>query len=652
MSNAYALLVPPVFNDKYSLMVECLSQDNGYWFLNDIWDIRDSIFEKLNIAVNPQYSKKLDFSIFKNEKLKNEAKYYVSNLIKNEDVKAGTILCYYKKPLELLARYAESRKGLESFAVVLAFDGQAEIFLRKTGIFEEKKRKRYQGVWDGLFSFIRDFYDNRDETEKDVWYAANIPGVKRSAAEISGQNLRISFTEVPVYYREMVKRFIRRLISKRSWSYCVGMSVYIKQFFKMFYEHGYTDGFFEKLTRGDIEKYFLWVIDYHKNHNATYRSKSVSFVRYFIDYIQLAEYPLSPLKDVNRLIYDDDLLKRERAADTFGKVKYIPAPVINQLDASVNDIEPKEFIPVYILLRESGWRGTDILNLRYDNCLDYQWHSGEGRYVGYLCGEITKTGIPLLKIPIRDEAALMVKELADTAATMSTVQNNPERYLFNVYKGKKTGSPLSKVKFTSAIKALIEKKGIRDAAGMLYHFKTHSMRHTRAMEYAGQGMPIGIIQQLLGHCSLQMTLHYAKVSENALYEKWKETEGLGLFHLDIAPSYKADAGSGGINYEKVRNNLDAVKVPFGTCFKPSKVSCKQQSKHCLECSNFCSTKEDAAEYETEIKRITELIKISADLGRSGWVEKNHEYLNELKAILKRIQTEGAVHKNGHLREEQ
>ena len=80
------------------------------------------------------------------------------------------------------------------------------------------------------------------------------------------------------------------------------------------------------------------------------------------------------------------------------------------------------------------------------------------------------------------------------------------------------GMPLSKPYFAQAVQKLIEKKGISDAEGKIYRFRTHSLRHTRAMEYVEQGMSIGIIQQILGHCSLQMTLHYAKVSENALYD--------------------------------------------------------------------------------------------------------------------------------------
>lgn len=178
-------------------------------------------------------------------------------------------------------------------------------------------------------------------------------------------------------------------------------------------------------------------------------------------------------------------------------------------------------------------------------------------------------------------------------------------------------------------------------------------RHTRAMEYAEQGMPIGIIQQILGHCSLQMTLHYAKVSENALYEKWKETEKLNLFHLeDSRQTEKTVTGQKThIHYEYIRKNLDAVRVPFGTCFKPSKIACRQQMSHCLECASFCSTKENIPEFEEEIRRVLELIDISRKTGREDWEKKNMEYLNILEKTLGRIRKEATVHKNGSLREE-
>jgi hypothetical protein len=88
----------------------------------------------------------------------------------------------------------------------------------------------------------------------DIWYAARIPGTKVSAAG-KRQKLSISFAKIPPYYREMVKRFMSRLVIKRSWSYCTEMMMYIRYFFETFYAHAYTHGFLERLSRQEIEKY-------------------------------------------------------------------------------------------------------------------------------------------------------------------------------------------------------------------------------------------------------------------------------------------------------------------------------------------------------------------------------------------------------------
>lgn len=367
----------------------------------------------------------------------------------------------------------------------------------------------------------------------------------------------------------------------------------------------------------------------------------------------MAEYPEAPEKDIYRLVFDDDIPKRERQEDTFEKIKYIPEPVRIQLDANVSAIEPAEMQPLYVLLRESGWRGTDILDLRYDTCLDHIWNKEEGRYVPYLCGEITKTGIPRLKIPIRDDVAEMLESLKKEAEEKSTEQNNPEKYLFNTYEGMNTGLPYSKAAFVKAVQDMIERKGILDADGTPYHFKAHALRHTRASEYAEQGMPIGVIQRMLGHCSLQMTLHYIKVSDNVMYKKWKETKALGILHLADSPfantAEKQDKGV--VCYEHVRKGLDAVRVPFGVCFKPAKLVCKTQMKHCLDCASFCSTRENEAEYREEIKRVGAQIALGKRLGRKEWIDKNQEYLDILLKMVERIHQEGIVHKNGALRED-
>lgn len=115
-----------------------------------------------------------------------------------------------------------------------------------------------------VIRFIKDFFDVREGLERDVWYALKIPGVKLSAT-IKSTKPRMSFEELPHYYRESVKRYMKTLIYRRSWSFCKEILMYIRYFYKSFYEHGYDDGFLENLTRIDIEKYLQWVAEDYEN---------------------------------------------------------------------------------------------------------------------------------------------------------------------------------------------------------------------------------------------------------------------------------------------------------------------------------------------------------------------------------------------------
>ena len=648
---AAALLFPIEEADgKYDEMVSYLSAEGGYWLNNDIWRIRDSAFNEAGIGI-PKAKKRhsggyvlADFSGYRSERIKTEVKYYLLYRMKEKILTPITASKRYKRAVRRFGELLQNEKGS-------ILDADDETFVCRDQETSETEKAVTLKLGRSIKKFFTDYYDERPETEKDIWEVMKIPGTRVSAS-LKKHTPILSFVSIPEYYKPMITQFMKRLVIKRSCSYCHELLMYIRYFFNRFYSHGYKDGFFEVLTRKDIESYLGWVAEDYAGKNATFRSKAVSFIRTFIDYAQLSEYPGVPKKDVERLIFDDDIPPRERISDTLEKVKYIPEPVREQIDAGVHEIDPPEMQPVYILLRETGWRGTDILDLRYDNCLDYIWNEKEQRYVPYLCGEITKTGIPMLKIPLRDEVGDMVKELAVSAREMSTEENNPERYLFNTYEGRSKGLPYSKLAFTAAVQDLINRKAIRDAEGNIYHFKAHSLRHTRASEYTEQGMPIGVIQQILGHCSLQMTLHYAKVSENRLYETWKNTERLGLLHLAAEPPKTCrNSDESSVHYDHVRQGLDAVKVPFGTCFKPSKLNCRQQMNHCLECGNFCSCEDDLPEYLAEMARVKEKIRLGEELHREDWAVKNRQYLELLEKTVQRITAEKVIHRNGATRED-
>ncbi|WP_341349162.1 hypothetical protein [Clostridium tunisiense] len=308
-----------------------------------------------------------------------------------------------------------------------------------------------------VIKFIGRYYDDREEIEKDIWYAKNIKGVRVSATQNIRTN-RLNFTSIPEYYREAVKRYFATIITKKSFSLCSNILSFLNYFFKSFYSRGYGDGFVENLDRKDIEEYIFHLMNDRKGKSKQQTNLFISYVRAFLEYIQLAQYKEAPKKDVSLLIFADDMQKRASWDSKNIKAKFILEPILKQIDNNIGDLYSSEYIPAYILLRETGWRGTDILNLRYNNCLEQIWNSKEQTYNYYLCGEITKTGIAQLKISIRDKVAEMVQKSIDKAKELSTEENNPNKYLFNIYEGKLKGNPYTKFRLLYSIKRLIKKK--------------------------------------------------------------------------------------------------------------------------------------------------------------------------------------------------
>jgi integrase len=642
--------------DKYEEIIIYLKQDNGYWLNNDIWDVTEKFFigEKVH---NCRY---INFENFNNVLLKNELKYYFIYNFKNKNLTGRYIVSLgngFKHFGNFLNKYYYNVNSFNDI-VYKEIERRWKFYLTNNGIKLNSDKLGGHTIISILFviKFIIKFYDNREETEKDIWYIKNIKGANLRATQSRSAN-RLNFRDISEYYRETVKRYFKTIITKKSFSNCCSILTYIKYFFKSFYARGYKDGFIENLHREDIETYIYLLLNDRKGKSKVQTSCYISYLRKFLEYIQMAQYDKAPKKEVSFLIFQNDIPNCSIESNNKKEVRFIPEPIVKQIDNNIVNLDRPLYIPIYILLRETGWRGTDILNLRYHNCLEQIWNNKEQSYNYYLCGEITKTGIALLKIPVRDKVAEMVQKCIDKAKELSTEINNPEKYLFNIYEGQFKGYPLSIRVLMYSISRLIKQKDIKDANGNLYHFKIHSLRHTRAKEYVEQGMGISVIQQILGHQSLQMTVHYATISENVLYEKWKKTEDLDLFRVNTETNeleqvnLDSEDGQNLVRYEYVKKNLDAVKVPFGVCFKLAKLPCKQQMNFCLTCASFCTTIENIPEYEEEIENVKKQINISEKFGRELWAEKNKTYLKLLEYTLEKVKEQKIVHKNGKSRED-
>jgi len=395
---------------------------------------------------------------------------------------------------------------------------------------------------------------------------------------------------------------------------------------------------FKGILRKDMESYLTWYRAYTEGWRKQHYEYLVS-LRSFLDYIQRAGYPEAPEKPHSSLLFKEDFPKRAIRSEE--DIKFIPEGVLKQLEESLEQLTPSEYIPVVILLRATGWRISDILNLRYDNCLD---RTTQG---WWLCGDIPKTQVLNHRVPITDEVAAVIQAVVNEIKEKSTQENNPKKLLFVRLDGKRKGRPPLGRSIREALNRLAKKCNIVDDQGRLFHFGNHAFRHTKGVELINNGMNILHVQKWMAHASPEMTLRYARILDSTMRKSWEEATKNGLFRIDptgkpVRIDLSDIENEDMIEWEYIRHNLDAVRTPLGYCLKPQKVECKHQLNPCLTCRNLCTTPDFIPQYEVEIKEVKAVIERGKAQGRTIWVEKNQALLERYEVILA-VLKEGRTH---------
>lgn len=237
-----ALELKVIFSPKEEEINEYIS---GYWNDEDVWDLSAEVFRTEKINTGKKKGILVDFTSFRNAALKSEMKFYLLHALREKTLSVANIHVHYKGIINEIGIH----QTVSSFEIAEMADLDY-VGKEHTRLAESMQRN--------VIRFMTEFYDERPELERDVWHAQLIPGVKLSAA-IKRQKPSISFEKTPDYYKGSVKRYMKTLIYRRSWSFCTELLIYIRYFYQSFYTHGYKDGFQENLTRLDVEKYLGWV---------------------------------------------------------------------------------------------------------------------------------------------------------------------------------------------------------------------------------------------------------------------------------------------------------------------------------------------------------------------------------------------------------
>ena len=477
------------------------------------------------------------------------------------------------------------------------------------------------------------------EFTKDVWDARNIPGA-RYAAHRSDHLL--NFTPVPPAFRPAAKRYLKLMITRHSVSDCARRIRYTRLFLDFFVSYYPSASNLQRLQRADIEEYLLFLKTGRDGYNkptSNYRIwMAITHLKYFLEYLERTSSPEAPSVAVGKLIWPEDAGKRPQQKYT--EDKYIPELVLSQLEEHMHHL-PSRYLPIVIILRASGWRIGDVLNLRYDTCLE---HTASG---WWLRGDILKTEVLNHKVPISEEVAKLVMAQRALVQENSSAQDNPERYLFPAQTHQRRGRPLYEKPIREALNRLASACKIKYGGGTIFHFKNHAFRHTKAVELINAGMSLVHVQKWLAHLTPEMTLAYAKLLDSTVRKEWEQAFAKGAVRIDAQgqPKVVSTEQLGNeqeIEWEHIRHNLDAVRLPNGYCFKPKKANCPTQDTPCYTCRHFCTTPDFLPQFEHEEREMRELIELGERAGSDIWVERNTQKLHHLIPVIQ-VLRKGDLH---------
>ncbi|HDR5276896.1 transposase [Bacillus cereus] len=611
----------------------------GYWE-NDIWSADYSAFDEFRQTIWDKTYKKIDFSCFKS-KIKAEIKFFILNRLKVDDVRLyQTVIKRYaasfKHIAELLNQFYPYIKSIIDIDLNRAIIQLRSMLVQKgLKIREDGSLTKYETFLKVIYLFYKDYYDERDEFEKDIW---DIRKIAKSKVVEHEAHYLLNFTAIPSPFRNMIKRYIKFRIQYVSHGQsCLDIRS-ISLFLNFIYEKYPNWNDLSLLSRKDMENYRDWQRIEQELHQKAQRNYLIT-LRVFLETIEKLQYIESPKIPASLLLFKEDIPQLPRRTEN--DIKYIPEGILQQLESHLEHLTPKEYIPVVILLRATGWRISDILTLHYDTCLE---QTAQG---WYLCGDIMKTQVLNHRVPITDDVAAIVQTVIECMKKKSNLDNNPKKFLFVRLSGKRKGRPPESRRIQNSLNKLAKSKNIIDEKGNVFHFKSHAFRHTKGVELINNGMNILHVQKWLAHASPEMTLTYAKILDTTLRKSWEDATAKGLFRINdfgkpvkVHPSDIENEDI--IEWEYIRSNLDAVRMPLGYCTKPIKQPCPTQSDPCLSCRNLCTTPEFAREYERQIKDTEAVIERGKTINRPVWIEKNQEKLERLKPIYELL-IQGKIH---------
>ncbi|WP_170972194.1 tyrosine-type recombinase/integrase [Bacillus yapensis] len=640
--------------------IEHFFEQNPY-FKKDIW---------LDVEIPVQYDPpdyathhKITFN-FNNSLMGDETKYYFAHRLLDEKMSPLTLFEGYYTSINHISNFInEFYPDISSFSKLIKEKVMSEYstYLTEKGLKINQKTKdrirsnRNYMALNLLTDFYNEFYDTREETDKDIWDVRELNIEYNEAANTTN---KVDFTNIPTQFKDLIKKYLKfRVVTRQDLNFHIGIR-YKKELLKFltFLDKKYPDfKDLKQLSRSIIIEY----IDYLRNKSTVMNKSSrvqqppsetnigtnLNILRKFLKDIQNFEWTEAPEKLVDRLIFSEDIPTRSRLSDR--EIKYIPDHIWDQVVANIDKLKA-EYIPILLVMEASGFRGSDILSLNI-NCLE---RDNDDKW--WLVGDQSKVKYKDHKVPISQEIAEVIIAQRELIKENSTEDNNPKNYLFPRLKGQRKGLPITTAVFNKNLNDLAKKAEIKDIDRDIYHFRNHAFRHRYGVTLINNGMNILHVQRLMAHASPEMTLVYAKIHDSTLRDEYFKAKKNAAIRLnptgEVVPAdLETQAHENGLELEWIRHNYDSIRMDHGVCIKSPKTKCdfleRTLEPPCIanKCRSFHVDGTFRDYYKSQIELLEKDIKLYIKQGKERSLEFAQKKKENYQKILDGIEQNGGFY---------
>lgn len=177
----------------------------GSYWEKDVWNLNDPFWDDYNTGKKTFTSRRMIFSEYP-DLLRLEIKYYLATRILKTTLHPSSLWSDYQFMIRHFVKFlGENYPEISSFSEIII----DEILPAWLTYIEDSGRKSsrlgYRAQVYQLFLFFSNFYDTREEYEKDIWDCRKIPSVD---TPVHTTNHRINFSYIPLTFRNLAKRYI------------------------------------------------------------------------------------------------------------------------------------------------------------------------------------------------------------------------------------------------------------------------------------------------------------------------------------------------------------------------------------------------------------------------------------------------------------